>query len=133
MSKPSASALWRLYVWAPSGAPGLLIDRSANPRTVATLRLAADVAHSNFSEHHTMKKLVPDPPPALCVGPGLSHEEAITRAVEHLTRAILKTSYLPDPPDARHREMLSDAVLNMRISKALLAIAQSPSSVTIPV
>jgi len=29
--------------------------------------------------------------------------------------------------------MLSDAVLNMRISKALLAIAQSPSPVTIPV
>ncbi len=80
-----------------------------------------------------MKKLVPDPPPALCVGPGLSHEEAIIRAVEHLTRAILSTAYLPDPPDAKHREMLSSAVLNMRISKALLAIAQSPSQVTVPV
>ncbi|MFW3897793.1 hypothetical protein [Pseudomonas putida] len=80
-----------------------------------------------------MKKIVPDPPPTLCVGPGLSHEEAITRAAEHLNRAILRAAYLPDPPEAHHREMLSDALLNMRISKALLAIAQSPSSVTIAV
>ncbi|WP_425928367.1 hypothetical protein [Pseudomonas sp. NyZ201] len=80
-----------------------------------------------------MKKLVPDPPPALCVGPGLSHEEAIKRAADHLNRAILQTAYLPDPPDARHREMLSNAVLNMRISKALLSLAVAESPVTIPV
>ncbi len=80
-----------------------------------------------------MKKLVPDPPPALCVGPGLSHEEAITKATEHLTRAILQTAYLPDPADARHRESLSSAVLNMRIAKALLAMATAASPLTIPV
>ncbi|HCN46643.1 MAG TPA: hypothetical protein DIT18_14125, partial [Pseudomonas sp.] len=60
-----------------------------------------------------MKKLVPDPP-TLCVGPGLSHEDAITRATEHLVKAIQYAACLPDPPDARHREMLSDALLNMR-------------------
>lgn len=80
-----------------------------------------------------MKKLVPDPPPTLCVGPGLSHEEAIKRASEHLNRAILRAAYLPDPPDARHREMLSDALLNMRISKALLALAVAESPLTVAV
>lgn len=46
---------------------------------------------------------------------------------------ILRAAYLPDPPDARHREMLSDAMLNMRISKALLALAVAASPVTMPV
>lgn len=80
-----------------------------------------------------MKKLVPDPPPALCVGPGLSHEEAIKRAMEHLTKAILDAAYLPDPPDGRHREMLSSALLNMRISKALLSLAVAESPLTVAV
>jgi len=80
-----------------------------------------------------MKKLVPDPPPVLCVGPGLSHEEAIKRATEHVTKAILDAAYLPAPADPRHREMLSSAVLNMRISKALLLIATSESPVSLPV
>ncbi|OLS63422.1 hypothetical protein [Pseudomonas putida] len=80
-----------------------------------------------------MKKLVPDPPPVLCVGPGLSHEEAIKRAAEHLNRAILDSAYLPDPPGARHKEMLDSARLNMRITKALLALAVAASPVTVAV
>ena len=80
-----------------------------------------------------MKKLVPDPPPALCVGPGLSHEEAIKRAAEHLTKAILDVAYLPDPPEVWHREMLNRAVLNMRMSKALLSLATTASPVNVPV
>jgi len=79
-----------------------------------------------------MKKLVPDPP-VLCVGPGLSHQDAITRAVEHLNRAIHQASYLPDPPDEKHQEMLSCALLNMRITKALLSIATAASPVSVPV
>ncbi|MDG9882370.1 hypothetical protein N7650_05940 [Pseudomonas sp. GD04058] len=45
-----------------------------------------------------MKKLVPDPPPILCVGPGLSHEDAIQRATEHLVKAIQYAACLPDLP-----------------------------------
>ena len=80
-----------------------------------------------------MKKLVPDPPPTLCVGPGLSHEDAITRASEHLIKAIQYAACLPDPPNAKHREILSDALLNMRISKALLSLAVAASPLTVAV
>ncbi len=80
-----------------------------------------------------MKKLVPDPPPTLCVGPGLSHDEAINRAAEHLERAIHQATHLPDPPNTRHQEILSSALLNMRISKALLSIATAASPVSVPV
>jgi len=60
-------------------------------------------------------------------------KEAITKAVEHLNNAILQTAYLPAPAEAKHREMLNSAVLDMRIAKALLAVAQSALPVTIPV
>ena len=80
-----------------------------------------------------MKKLVPDPPPILCVGPGLSHEEAIQRATEHLVKAIQYAACLPDPPDARHREMLGDALLDMRICKALLTLSLAASPLTVAV
>lgn len=70
-----------------------------------------------------MKKLVPDPPPTLCVGPGLSHEDAIQRAIEHLIKSIQYAACLPDPPNTRHKEMLADALLNMRICKALLTFS----------
>jgi len=79
-----------------------------------------------------MKKLVPDPP-VLCVGPGLSHQEAIAKAAEHLNRAIRDAAGLPDPPDEKHQEMLSYALLNMRITKALLALATSASPVSVPI
>ncbi|MFD2643449.1 hypothetical protein [Pseudomonas japonica] len=79
-----------------------------------------------------MKKLVPDPP-VLCVGPGLHHEEAVRKAEEHLKRAIHAASSLPDLPTERHQMMLSNALLNMRISKALLSVALSASSVAVPV
>lgn len=80
-----------------------------------------------------MKKLIPDPPPALCVGLELSHTEATKRAAEHLNRSILKAAYLRDPPDSRHGEMLNDELLNMRISKVLLALALAASPLTINV
>ncbi len=80
-----------------------------------------------------MKKLVPDPPPILCVGPGLSHDDAIQRATEHLVKAIQYAACLPDPPNARHQELLDDALLNMRICKALLTLSVSASPLTVAV
>ncbi|MFD2645347.1 hypothetical protein [Pseudomonas japonica] len=79
-----------------------------------------------------MKKLVPDPP-ILCVGPGLSHEDAIRRAEDHLKKAIALTSYLPAHTSVKHQRMLSDALLDMRICKALLTVALSRSTVSVPV
>lgn len=80
-----------------------------------------------------MKKLVPDPPPTLCVGPGLSHDEAIQRATEHLIKAIQYAACLPDPPNARYQQVLADALLNMRICKALLTLSVAASPLTVAV
>lgn len=89
------------------------------------VRLAANYVVNSFNEmrKHAMKKLVPDPPTAFCVSPDLSREDAINRAAEYLNKAILQTAYLPDPPEMRHQQMLSNALFNMRITKALLGLA----------
>ncbi|HCN44748.1 MAG TPA: hypothetical protein DIT18_03020 [Pseudomonas sp.] len=80
-----------------------------------------------------MKKLVPDPPPVLCVGPGLSHEESIRRAAEHLNKAITAASLIPEIEETRHQALMINALLDMKISKALLTVAMSESPVTVPV
>lgn len=80
-----------------------------------------------------MKKIVPDPPPVLCVGPGLYHEEAIARAAEHLNKAIHGAGALPDRPTPRNEAELSNVLLEMRIAKALLGVALSASPVTVEV
>ena len=80
-----------------------------------------------------MKTLVPDPPPVLCVGPGLYHEEAIARAAEHLNKAIHGAGSLPDTPTPRNEAELSNILLEMRIAKALLGVALSASPVTVEV
>mgnify|MGYP003582370835 CR=1 FL=1 len=80
-----------------------------------------------------MKKIVPDPPPVPCVGPGLYHEEAIARAAEHFNEAIMGADSLPDTPTPRNEAGLSTILLNMRIAKALLGVALSASPVTVEV
>ena len=80
-----------------------------------------------------MKKLVPDPPPSLCINPGLTHDEAVTKATEHLKKAIEAAAGLPDPLEERHRTMLTESQLNMRIAKAMLVVANSRSTVSVPV
>jgi len=80
-----------------------------------------------------MKKLVPDPPARLCISPGLSHEEAIQRAYEYLKKGIDLAGLLPDPIEERHQNMQSDALLDLRIAKAFLSVALSPSTEAVPV
>ncbi|MDG9885079.1 hypothetical protein N7650_19785 [Pseudomonas sp. GD04058] len=49
------------------------------------------------------------PPPSLCINPGLPHDEAVTKATEHLKKAIDAAAGLPDPSEERHRTMLTEA------------------------
>ncbi|MEE1920506.1 hypothetical protein V0R50_08645 [Pseudomonas sp. 148P] len=80
-----------------------------------------------------MKKLVPDPPATLCISPDLSHEEAIRRAEEYLKKALHLAGSLPDPIEERYQIMQSDALLDLRIAKAFLSVALSPSTEAVPV
>jgi len=79
-----------------------------------------------------MKKLVPDPP-VLCIAPGLSHDEAIRKAEEHLSKALGTITYLPVPASLKHQGMLSGVVLDMQICRALLTVALAKSTVAVPV
>lgn len=80
-----------------------------------------------------MKKIVPDPPPILCVGPGLTHHEAITHAEKYLHDAIAMMERLPAQPVAQHQARFSDAIHFMNISRAMLTLAQAKNMKTVPV
>ncbi len=80
-----------------------------------------------------MKKLVPDPPPVLSVRAGLTHDEAIRNAAEHLNLALKTVQALPEQTTARHKALLSDTLINLQISRAMLKVALAPSVVPTPV
>jgi len=80
-----------------------------------------------------MKKLVPDPPPVLSIRPGLTHDEAIRTATEHLDTVISALDALPDQRKARDQSVLEGARVNVRIGKALLKIAQAKSTISVPI
>ncbi|MEE1923219.1 hypothetical protein V0R50_13185 [Pseudomonas sp. 148P] len=80
-----------------------------------------------------MKKIVPDPPPILCVGPNLSHHEAITHAENYLSDAIAVLKLLPPQPATNHQVHLTDAIRFLRVSKAMLTLAQAKTSMTVPI
>ncbi len=80
-----------------------------------------------------MKKHVPDPPPVLCINPGVTHDEAVRNAADFLKKALDKTSLLPQPPMENHQDLLSDALLEMQICKAYLQIALAGSAVSTPI
>ena len=64
-----------------------------------------------------MKKLVPDPPQ-------LSPEKkAIHKAAEHLENAIFAAAALLALHNDHHQGMLNDALVEMRMSRALLMVA----------
>ena len=80
-----------------------------------------------------MKKLVPDPPPVLSVRAGLTHDEAVRNAAEHLNLALKTVQALPEQTTARHKALLSDTLINLQISRAMLKVALAPSVVPTPV
>lgn len=80
-----------------------------------------------------MKKLVPDPPPILCIKPGLTHDAAIRNATEHLDKAFTAAARLPDQNKSSHQADLSDTLIHLRVSKAFLNVAQAKSTESMPV
>lgn len=79
------------------GCAGLLCPRSANPRTVATHSFSSEKWRLlvNDATEVPMRKIVPDPPPVLCVGPNLSHNDAIQHAEKHVERTLRLVKLLP--------------------------------------
>jgi len=80
-----------------------------------------------------MKKIVPDPPPILCVGPNLSHHEAITHAESYLADAIAVLKILPPQPTTIDQIHITDAIRFLRVSKAMLTLAQAKTTMTVPI
>ena len=67
-----------------------------------------------------MKKLVPDPPPVLCIREGLSLDEALHLARQHLDRAIETAG-----------EAARDAPIKHEIVRALLKVCASNRAVVV--
>ncbi|MEE1921167.1 hypothetical protein V0R50_04565 [Pseudomonas sp. 148P] len=80
-----------------------------------------------------MKKIVPDPPYELCVGPNLSHNDAIQHAEKNLENALRLVKLLPEQAHLEHQHRLEDAILNLKISKAMLTLAQSKTPMMVPI
>ncbi|MDU9390008.1 hypothetical protein ACIP1T_24930 [Pseudomonas japonica] len=80
-----------------------------------------------------MKKLVPDPPPVLCVRPGLSPEDALRNVDEHLKGALCALNHLPRQALPRHQTLISDAILDLKICKALLTVARYRTTASVPI
>ncbi|MHA6196966.1 hypothetical protein ACX3YG_21655 [Pseudomonas wadenswilerensis] len=80
-----------------------------------------------------MKKLVPDPPYSLHTLPGLSGEEALGHAVEYLEKAITNLACLPNPPLECEMQMLTDALFDLRITKAMITVALAAKTLSVPI
>ncbi len=80
-----------------------------------------------------MKKLVPDPPPVLCIRAGMSPAEAIYKAEKHLQSAISSLNELPEQPLPMNQTRLTGAILNIKIGRTLLTVARAKSGASVPV
>jgi len=75
-----------------------------------------------------MKKLVPDPPPHAFIKPGVSREEAISKAEEFILKAFSTAAGLPEPEGKHNQAMLSESLLYMRIARAFMVVASGRSN-----
>lgn len=80
-----------------------------------------------------MKKHVPDPPPTLSLRPGLTHDQAVRIADQHLDSAIRALYLLPLQPMPSNQDLLSSAQLDLKIGKALLSVALAKSTMSVPI
>ena len=80
-----------------------------------------------------MKKLVPDPPPVLALKPGLTHDDAIHNAFEHLEKAIAFATRLPDQAKPKQQADLDDTRVHLRLIKAYLRVALAKSTQSMPI
>ncbi|MHA6194042.1 hypothetical protein ACX3YG_06680 [Pseudomonas wadenswilerensis] len=80
-----------------------------------------------------MKKLVPDPPYALHTLPGLSREEAMGHAVEYLEKVLANLALLPDPLTERQKQMIADALIDLKVTKAMITVALAACTLSVPI
>ena len=80
-----------------------------------------------------MKKRVPDPPLTASIRPGVTHDEAIHKAMEFINSAHKKAWLLPRQPISEHQELLSAAMVEMEICRAYLRIALAASTSAMPI
>lgn len=80
-----------------------------------------------------MKKNVPDPPYELCVGPNLSHNDAVTHAYLNVQSALHNMRRLPRQASLEEQNHLSDAILALRIGLAMLTLAQARTPMMVPI
>ena len=75
-----------------------------------------------------MKKRVPDPPLTASIRPGVTHDEAIHKAMEFINSAHKKAWLLPRQPIPEHQELLSATMIETEIVQAYLKIALATST-----
>ncbi|OLS59676.1 hypothetical protein [Pseudomonas putida] len=78
-----------------------------------------------------MKKLVPDPPPVLCVRAGISHEKSIHLAQQHLDSAMNIAHEIAEHASTEQQERVNDAILQMQITRALLKVSAATLDVVV--
>ncbi|HCN47041.1 MAG TPA: hypothetical protein DIT18_16460 [Pseudomonas sp.] len=78
-----------------------------------------------------MKKLVPDPPPVLCIRAGISHEKSIHLAQQHIESAMNIAHEIAEHACAEQQERINAAILQMQISRALLKVSVATMSVVV--
>ena len=78
-----------------------------------------------------MKKLVPDPPPVLCVRAGISHEKSIHLAQQHLDSAMNIAHEIAEHASTEQQERVNDAILQMQITRALLKVSAATLDVLV--
>ncbi|MEE1922482.1 hypothetical protein V0R50_06970 [Pseudomonas sp. 148P] len=79
-----------------------------------------------------MKKIVPDPP-VLCVRAGLSPEDALRNAEESLKGALRGLALLPEQPLSGNQVLLTDAIIDLKICRAMLTIAITRTTASVPI
>lgn len=75
-----------------------------------------------------MKKIVPDPPRALFIKPGVTHADAVRNAADYLDKAIATVELLPPLIRQKDQDLLQQAIVQMEVSRAMLKIALAPST-----
>ncbi|MHA6197045.1 hypothetical protein ACX3YG_22055 [Pseudomonas wadenswilerensis] len=80
-----------------------------------------------------MKKIVPDPPYELCVGPNLSHNDAVTHASLNVQTALRHMKKLPRQALLEDQHHLSDALMSLKIGLAMLTLAQARTPMMVPI
>ena len=75
-----------------------------------------------------MKKIVPDPPRALYIKPGVTHADAVRNAAQYLEKALATIALIPPLIRKKDQDLLQQTIVQMEVSRAMLTIATAPST-----